>query len=109
MIFESLTESATAGELILVDGGLCRYHLRADGQLTIREILVLPELRNHGIGSAMLKALCHAPGARCIVARCPADLPANGWYERRGFRCLGRGKARSGRDFLIWHLALPLP
>lgn len=45
MIFETLCESAKRDELILVDGGFCHWHLRRDGQLTIREIIVLPALR----------------------------------------------------------------
>ena len=38
MIFESLMDSVERGELLLVDGGFCNWHLRRDGQLTIREI-----------------------------------------------------------------------
>ena len=39
MIFETLYESAQRGELLLVNGGMCHWHLRRDGQLTIREII----------------------------------------------------------------------
>jgi GNAT superfamily N-acetyltransferase len=86
MIFETLNESAERGELILVNGGLCHWHLRRDGQLTIREIIVLPSCRGQGIGAAMLTRLRAVEGATSIFAKCPADLPANGWYERMGFR-----------------------
>ncbi len=35
MIFEALYESAKRGELLLVEGGMCRWHLRRDGVLVI--------------------------------------------------------------------------
>lgn len=47
MIFETLNESNERGELLLVNGGMCHYHLRRDGQLTIREIIVWKERRRH--------------------------------------------------------------
>jgi GNAT superfamily N-acetyltransferase len=85
MIFETLHDSAHRGELVLVDGGLCHWHLRRDGQLTIREIIVLPERQGQGIGAAILGRLRQVPGATSIFAKCPADLPANDWYRRMGF------------------------
>ena len=63
MIFEPLMESGNRGELILVDGGFCHWHLRRDGQITIREIIVLPERRGQGIGTAILEQLKCTPGA----------------------------------------------
>lgn len=36
-----MSEAADKGELILVDGGMCRYHRRRDGVVVVREILVL--------------------------------------------------------------------
>ena len=59
MIFETLHESAKRGELILVDGGFCHWHLRRDGQLTIREIIST----RRGAGSEMLAILKRTPGA----------------------------------------------
>lgn len=86
MIFETLWESARRGELILVDNGLLHYHLRRDGQITIREIIVLPEHHGHGIGRYMLERIqAFYPEAISIFAKCPADLDANAWYEAMGF------------------------
>ena len=106
MIFETLSESAERGELILVDGGLCHWHLRRDGQLTIREILVLPERRGQGIGAAILDTLKAVAGATSIFAKCPADLPANGWYAAMGFELEGTETTRTGRKLKLWRLRL---
>jgi ribosomal protein S18 acetylase RimI-like enzyme len=106
MIFETLNESAGRGELILVDGGLCHWHLRRDGQITIREIIVLPEVRGRGVGRKMLQELMSVSSASSIFAKCPADLPANGWYEAIGFEDEGKEITRSGRDLRLWRLRL---
>jgi hypothetical protein len=96
--FEHLYASARRGELILVDGGMCRYHLRRDGQLTIHEILSL----RPGAGMAMLDRLTAAPNARFLLAKCPQDLPANTWYARRGFVRTAEEITSSGRRLNVW-------
>lgn len=100
MIFETLFESAQRGELLLVDGGFCHWHLRRDGQLTIREIISTRK----GAGSEMLARLKQIPGARSIFARCPADLESNQWYERKGFKPTGTMESKSGRAINEWRL-----
>lgn len=105
MIFETLMESADRGELILWPGGLLHYHLRRDGQLTIREIIVLPGERCKGIGRLMLQAMkSHHPEALSVFAKCPADLPSNGWYARMGFVMEGTETTKSGRRLNRWRL-----
>jgi GNAT superfamily N-acetyltransferase len=106
MIFEPLQQSAQRGELILVDGGLCHWHLRRDGQLTMREIIVLPERQRQGIGRRILEQLKTTPGATSVFAKCPADLPANGWYKAMGFQHQGTETTRSGRRLELWRLPL---
>jgi len=101
MIFETLWESAKRGELTLVDGGMCHWHLRRDRQLTIREIIST----RPGAGSQMLEILKHQP-ATSIFAKCPADLAANKWYARRGFTCEGEETTKSGRKLKLWRLTL---
>lgn len=101
MIFETLYESAKRGELLLIDGGFCHWHLRRDGQLTIREIIST----RPGAGLAMLNWLKGQP-AVSIFAKCPADLPANDWYARRGFVCEGVETTSSGRELKLWRLTL---
>jgi len=105
MLFESLHHSAEQGELILVDGGYCRYHLRNDGQITIYEILVLPDRQRQGIGTAMLDQL-RALNPASLYASCPTDLPANTWYQHRGFTLEHTDTTRTGRELNRWRLAL---
>ncbi len=100
MIFETLYASARRGELLLVNGGFCHWHLRRDGQLTIREIIVTTPAR--GIGTAILLALSETPGATSIVAKCPADLSANIFYARRGFDLDRTERTKTGRLVNVW-------
>ncbi len=102
MIFETLYESAQRGELLLIDGGICHWHLRRDGQLTIREIISTRQ----GAGSAMLSILRTIPGAVSLFAKCPVDLAANDWYARRGFADVGREITKSGRELRLWRLSI---
>jgi len=101
MIFETLHESAQRGELLLIDGGFCHWHLRRDGQLTIREIISTKP----GAGSAMLAALKQKP-AQSIFAKCPVELEANNWYRRRGFELEDTSITRTGRKLNHWRLML---
>lgn len=102
MIFETLYESAQRGELLLIDGGFCHWHLRRDGQLTIREIISI----RPGAGSEMLAVLRITPGASSLFAKCPTDLAANNWYARRGFVLESEEVAPSGRKLKLWRLNL---
>ena len=102
MIFETLYESTKRGELLLIDGGFCHWHLRHDGQLTIREIISTRK----GSGSEMLEIIRKTPGALFLLAKCPADLPANDWYERRGFVCIREETSQTGRLIKVWKLQL---
>jgi ribosomal protein S18 acetylase RimI-like enzyme len=107
MIFETLWDSAQKGELILVYGGMCHFHLRRDGQITIREIIVLPREQDKGIGRQMLYRIQNKhPEATSIFAKVPADLRANGWYETMGFEQEGEEETKSGRAINLWRLQL---
>lgn len=98
-MFEQLYDSLKRGELILLEGGFCRFHLRRDGQLTIHEILSV----RPGAGQQILELL-KARGAARIVAKCPQDLPSNTWYARRGFRLVREEATPSGRLLNVWEL-----
>jgi len=102
MIFETLYASAQRGELLLIDGGFCHWHLRRDGQLTIYEIIST----RPGAGTEMLEQLRRVSGATSLFAKCPSDLTANSWYARRGFVCEGEETTRTGRRLKLWRLAL---
>ena len=101
MIFETLYTSAKRGELLLVDGGMCHFHLRRDGQLTIREIISTKK----GAGFVMLSILKTVP-AKSLFAKCPEDLEANRWYERQGFTLEGTETTPSQRRLNLWRLPL---
>lgn len=102
MIFKTLYESSKRGELLLVDGGMCHWHLRRDGQLTIREIISTRK----GAGRLMLETLKSVTGAKSLFAKCPADLPANAWYQRRGFVLESVETTKTGRTLNCWRLTL---
>lgn len=102
MIFEPLYDSMKRGELIMVDGGLCHFHLRRDGQLTIREILS----NRPGAGQEMLERLKRVDGAVSLFAKCPVDLASNAWYAKRGFVCEGEETTPSGRRLKLWRFQL---
>lgn len=101
MIFETLHESAKRNELLLIDGGFCHWHLRRDGQLTIREIISTKA----GAGSKMLDIL-KTKDAHSVFAKCPEDLEANKWYEKKGFILEGIEVTKSGRKLKLWRLFL---
>jgi len=96
MIFETLQKSAMDGELLLITGGYCRWHLRRDGVIVIYEIIAT----RCGAGSEMLKILKEY--GKPIRAKCPADLPSNKWYQQKGFVLLDTEITRSGRKLNIW-------
>ena len=101
MIFETLYDGAKRGELLLIDGGFCHWHLRQDGQLTIREIIAT----RPGAGAAMLEIL-KTKGASSIFAKCPVNLPSNHWYANRGFVCEGQELTKTGNVLNLWRLTL---
>lgn len=100
MIFDALYESAQRGELLLIDGGFCHWHLRHDGQLTIREIIATRK----GAGREMLNIL-RGKGAASIVAKCPAHLDSNKWYARMGFERIATETTKSGSQVHVWRLS----
>lgn len=110
-VYISLLESAKAGELILVDSGLCQYHLCArqniKGQVTIHSIIVLPEKQRQGIAARMLEQLKRIPGATSIFAKCPKGTPANRWYQAMGFVLEGEESVGKSKTILCcWRFKL---
>lgn len=101
-MFEQLIAADNRGELMLLDSGFCRWHLRNDGQITIYEIVS----QQSGTGAKMLERLKRTPGATTLFAKCPANLPANNWYSLRGFHVERMETLRSGRKVLHWRMKL---
>jgi GNAT superfamily N-acetyltransferase len=86
VIFAALSEAADRGELFLCESGLCRWHLRRDGVVVVRELLVLPAARRKGVGSALVARVAAANPGALLRARCPAAYEANRFWEALGFR-----------------------
>lgn len=99
MVFVSLYESLQRGELIMVDGGMCQYRLRKDGQITMHVILS----NKPGAGKQMLQQLKQrkTDGATHILARCPITYESNTWYDHNGF-ILDRVEGKNN----VWILVL---
>jgi len=107
VIFESLFESAQKGELVLVDNGFARFHIRRDGQMTLHEIIVTRP--GCGIGTALinqLRGIGRQKGATCILAKCPQDLPANRFYASLGFTLRDTETTPTGRKLNVWQRSL---
>lgn len=101
MIFEALYGSAQKGELLLLENGYCRFHVRRDRKLTILEIISLAK----GTGKKLLNKiveLAKAKSVKAIVAKCPADLPANAWYQKNGFSLESAESTKTNRMVNKW-------
>jgi GNAT superfamily N-acetyltransferase len=92
VIFAALSEAAERDELLLVDGGLCRYHLRRDGVVTIRELLVLPSRRREGLGRTLIHEVARRHPGALLRASCPHGSTANGYWWHMGFTLVAKGK-----------------
>jgi len=92
MIFPAMMEAADRGELILVRDGMLRWHLRKDGVVVIREVIVLPFRRGTGVGRAMLTVLIGMNPGRTLRARCPAAYESNEFWRRMGFTLVKKDK-----------------
>ncbi len=89
MIFVALDESASKGELLLVEGGMLRYHRRRDGIFVIREILVLPTHRRKGVGRALVSEVISRARLHTIRCKCPAKyVESNLFWSAMGFTLL---------------------
>lgn len=100
-----LVDAADRGELILVNGGMCHYHSRKDGVVVIRELLVVPERRSHGIGKSLVTEVRRRHPSNLIRAKCPTDWSANKFWDHIGFTQVPTDKT-SGEDdtnnVIVW-------
>lgn len=89
MIFAVLSEAADRGQLLLVEGGLCRFHRRRDGVVVIRELLVLPARRRQRIGRGLVREVLCRAGNRPVQARCPVAYEAgNAFWKAMAFHLM---------------------
>jgi GNAT superfamily N-acetyltransferase len=115
---QSYVDSIHQSELIVATlerrvVGFVRFHKRRDHVATIYEIATAPERRRKGIARRLLVAVieeCRRSNARLLRLACPAELPANTFYEAVGF---GRSSARSRpgkhRPLIEWQMPILPP
>ena len=106
--FIELYDSVKKDELILINGGICQFHIRRDKQLTIH-VIISTRL---GAGSQMLEKLIKIgkkERAICLFAKCPSNLLSNNWYEKKGFKKIDTEILKSGTKVNSWQYILREP
>jgi GNAT superfamily N-acetyltransferase len=98
MLLEILMESHARGDLVCP--WLCRFRRLKDGSVTIYELWVSPECRGRGTAGELVGHLKREYPV--VRARCPADLPSNGFWEHMGFLLADRITLKSGRKINCW-------
>ncbi len=96
MIFAALDEASRKGELLLVTDGMCRWHLRRDGVVVIRELIVLPFRRRTGVGRRLVEDVRTRNPGKTLLAKCPAQYESNAFWAALGFH-LTPGKINEWR------------
>lgn len=114
-VIRSTLEKAIVGSEILVAIemgkevlGFVHYHHRRDKQTTLYQIVVHPQYRNLGVGSALVKALeaeARMSEKEFILLKCPVSLPANDFYDRYGFTLVGSENGKR-QQLNVWSLTL---
>lgn len=98
MIFAALDEAASRGELILVYDGMIRFHLRKDGVLVVREVIVMPCRRRTGLGRLLVNMASGRYPGHPVLARCPASSEANAFWAALGYSLTPGGKVNEWRS-----------
>lgn len=75
-------------------------------QTTLYEIAVREDHRRNGIGKSLVEQIKADTPHSKIVAKCPVDLSANGWYERTGWDRINTIEKSDKRDLNVWQLSL---
>lgn len=75
-------------------------------QTTLYELAVLPQYRRRGLATELVERLTRETPHDKIIAKCPAELPANDFYADTGWERIDRetGKAR---PLNVWQLDVP--
>lgn len=115
VIRSALEKSIETAEIIVaVDNqtrtlvGFVQYRHRKDDQTTLYNIVVHPNFRRQGIGVRLvneLKAEAKSFHKKIILLKCPAQLPANEFYQNYGFS-LSNTENGKKRPLKIWMLSI---
>jgi ribosomal protein S18 acetylase RimI-like enzyme len=90
--------------------GFINFRIKKDNNCTLYDIAIKKEYRGEGIGKRLLDDLIwHVFVARGteIILKCPADLPANNFYQRNNFKLYGTEAGRK-RKLKIWKYHITL-
>jgi len=68
-----------------VVGALLGNHCVQKSQSTVYELAVLPEYRREGVARSLVNQFAAESPHEKLVAKCPADLPANEFYQSTGW------------------------
>ena len=98
---DNQTDSPTLPEVV----GFVDFHRRRDEQITIYGIVVVAELRERGIGRALVAALLAPPLPTRLALKCPTDNPANNFYAALGFQLTRVETPTRRRPLNLWTLA----
>ncbi len=91
------TESRNGG----VVGAALANHCVRKPQTTLYELAVLPDYRNQGIASGLIKRLARDSPHSKIIAKCPVDLPANSFYNNNGWDRIDTESGKN-RSLNVW-------
>jgi ribosomal protein S18 acetylase RimI-like enzyme len=91
---QSIRDRFPAGEsgIVLVDGSEAGwlYTARLEDEVRLVEIMIQPEHRGRGVGSALIRRVIEAAGARPVrLSVNVMNIRAAQLYERLGFRRIG--------------------
>jgi GNAT superfamily N-acetyltransferase len=112
---QSYVESIRRGELVVATTGrrvvgFVRFHKRRDRAATIYEIATDPAVRRRGLARRLVGSVveeCRRADVRLLRLSCPAELPANNFYEAVGFvRTSPRSRSGKFRPLIEWQLPI---
>jgi GNAT superfamily N-acetyltransferase len=115
---QSYIDSVRRRELVVATlggrvAGFVRFHKRRDSAATIYEIVTAPGLRQKGVARQLLAKVvdeCRRVDARVLRLSCPAELPANSFYQAVGFeRSSGRSRPGKHRPLIEWEMPILPP
>lgn len=101
MLTSILLQARNSNNLILVDGGICRFTRRGDGSIKILDILSIQK----GAGTRILEQVKNMNPTR-IIAHCPLEWESNDWYRNHNFRLIGQELSPKGKSLNVWELNL---
>lgn len=96
----ALADSEASTQLV----GMLHFYQRRDDIVTLYSIAVAEPYRRYGLGSLLFEELVHIArisGKAYIRLKCPADLPANLFYEKLGFELITEEKGKN-RPLNVW-------